>query len=84
MSFDFEPEDSWDALDPPGVQIRNLARRIRLVDGRPDPPLDESPDDLLDMLEARIAAAVARPLELRARRRLEQAALDLIYVRSRV
>jgi hypothetical protein len=84
MTFDFEPEDAWDALDPPGRQIRNLARRLRLVDGRPDPPDVDDPHDRLDALELRIAAAAARPLDVRARRRLEQAALDLIYVRSRV
>jgi hypothetical protein len=82
-TFDFEPEDAWDALDPPGVQIRNLARRLRLVDGRPDPP-DDEPDDMLDALEARIAAAAGRLLEARQRHRLEQAALDLIYVRARL
>jgi len=84
VTFDFEPEDAWDALDPPGQQVRNLIRRLRLVDGRPDPAPSPDPNDDLDDLEVRIAAATGRPLTVRERRRLEQAALDLIWVRSRL
>jgi len=84
MTFDFEPEDAWDALDPPGRQIRNLARRLRLVDGRPDPP-EDSPHRMLDGLEARIAEAAGRlDLDARARRRLADTAVDLIWVRARI
>jgi len=84
-AFDFEPEDSWDALDPPGVQIRNLIRRLRLVDGAPDPPPGDDPAAELAALEGRIAAAAGRlDLDARARRRLADAALDLMWVRARL
>jgi hypothetical protein len=28
---DFEPEDVWDAGDPPDVQLRNIIRRVLLM-----------------------------------------------------
>lgn len=31
MTFDFEPEDAYDASDPPHVIARNLARRLELL-----------------------------------------------------
>lgn len=31
--FDFEPEDAWDASDPPRVKLANVLRRLRLLDG---------------------------------------------------
>lgn len=30
--FDFEPEDSWDATDPPRVKLANLLRRLQRLD----------------------------------------------------
>ena len=29
--FDFEPEDAWDATDPPALQLVNIARRLLAV-----------------------------------------------------
>jgi hypothetical protein len=80
--FDFEPEDSYDAGDPPLDRARNIARRLRLIDGRPDPPGDDL-GELVRELEARIAAGAGAELDGRARHRLEQAALDLIVLRAR-
>jgi hypothetical protein len=34
---DSEPEDAWNVDDPVVDQVRNLARRIELLDGRPPP-----------------------------------------------
>lgn len=34
---DFDPEDAWDAGDPPEAKARNLARRIEFADGMPRP-----------------------------------------------
>lgn len=80
MTFDFEPEDSYDASDPPLTRARNIARRLRLIDGRPDPPGDNL-GELEAELEQRIAAGSRRrDLDTRARHRLEQAALDLIVL----
>lgn len=32
---DWQPEDSWDASDPPGVLLVNLRRRVAALDGGP-------------------------------------------------
>jgi hypothetical protein len=79
-TFDFEPEDSYDAGDPPLTRARNIARRLRLIDGLPDPAGDDL-GELVAGLELRLVDAARRPeLDTRARRRLELAALHLFVV----
>lgn len=85
MTFgDYEPEDAWDALDPPLDQLRNLARRIALVD-RLDPPRGGSPRALFGAIKHRFDRAVSRRgLTDRDWVRLKQIAADLEYVKGRL
>lgn len=81
-AFDFEPEDAYDAGDPPLARARNIARRLRLIDGRADPAGNDL-GALIVELEGRIAAAyTAGTLTDPARRRLELAALHVVILRA--
>lgn len=82
--FDFEPEDAWDAADPPLEQARNLARRIHALDGR-GVPRDSNVRVLLAVIQHRAHRASMRDnLTDRQLLRLEQIAGDLEYVRGRL
>ena len=82
MAFgDFEPEDAWQADDPVADQIRNLARRIALVDGDRRPPATAAG---LDEIDRRIRDAYDRPISPRNIVRLGLLLDDVGTVRARL
>jgi len=65
MFGDYEPEDAYDAGDPPDRRLDNLRRRITALDGlpiRPDAPLAE----IADRLDRFQQTAMLPAAELRA------------------
>jgi hypothetical protein len=80
---DFEPEDAWTATDPVDDQIRNLRRRIALVDGM-DPPTSGTPLEDLDRIWYRAIAALEFAADRPDRLRIYGILSDNGFVRGRL
>lgn len=78
---DIEPEDSWDALDPPAEQLDNLRRRVRmlyLLDILP-------PLDTLELVALAVIVARARDdLTPRDTTRIADLFDDIAYLAKRI
>lgn len=85
MIADYEPEDAWDASDAVRDQLINLARRIAVLDGLPEPRTTGNVDHVLTVIHDRLVRAMrARALDERERLRAEQLRDDLAFIRARL
>ena len=81
---DYEPEDAWDASDTLADDEHNLAERIALLDGGPEPS-DPDPTVLLDIIHERIEnVRRIRNVTGRDLLRLAQLLEDVRFARSRL
>lgn len=80
---DDEPEDAWDATDDVRDQIRNLFRRMFLVDHQPE-PVTTDPHTRLRMLEQRVELARLRRLAPHDEHRILMIVDDIGFVRGRL
>lgn len=79
---DSEPEDAWDANDPIPELIDNLLQRCALLERS---SIDVERPALLAEIEHRLLRAVLRrDLDDRDRLRIEQAQIDLAFIRDRI
>lgn len=81
---DYEPEDTWTVTDTPRELVRNLGRRVALLDGLPE-PRGTSLRALLGAIEHR-ANVVQRRHRIAGRDRLRLQLLrdDIAHVRDRL
>ena len=81
---DDEPEDAWHPDDSIAEQVRNLARRMRLLDGGPEPR--GTPVVVLDTIRERIIIVIKHRQKMndRAIIRLIQLIEDAGFVSRRL
>lgn len=78
---DAEPEDAWDAGDPPSILVENLCRRLELVDVAPVPRYGITAVTLDAVADRVLTLRATRTFTGRSVQRMRDLEVDVAYVR---